>query len=763
MNRAKLLLLLTGLLSFGLAAAWLATGVVTGASVPVTGVPHDAVALPTPGPAPDYTLTARLSAGGSLLQLKDPKLASHLVLLADAAEQAEAAGRSLTAASPAQDLPRELQAMIGAQQLRLTDDGEVQVYVIVDSASADTTEALAALGAQIERVDAEHGIIQVQAPVGSLRQIAALAGVRRVRLPDYAFVNHGSIETEGDAIMNSDDVRSTFGVDGSGFTVGVISDGVDGLPGSQAAGDLPPVDTSTCDVGPGAPDAAGAEGTAMLEIVHDVAPGAALMFGNFSDEFGLGTGLDFNAAVNCLAANADVVVDDIGFFGAGAYDGTSIISQNTADALNGPGPIRGYYTAVGNQAQAHYQDPFVDSGSDITDVDLGAPFPTTFWSLHQYSASGGANGTKHAGLLPAPAEINRLVLEPGGIVTIILVWDDPWGASPNDYDLFFGDGTDLFVCSGDFQGGPPADPIEACSLENFESNDAPIDIVIGNWEDLAVPVEFDLFLLCSGCVTLSNGNRLDFNTPGSSVPNQSDAGGSPVSVVSAGAVRYSTPNTVESFSSRGPTEDDRLKPDVVAPDGVCITGSGGFGQSTCQGTGKRFFGTSAAAPHVAGVAALLLECNPSLDRVGLRDLILNNAVDLGDPGPDNDYGTGRVDALASATASGCGGPTPTPTETPTPTATPTPTDTPTPTATATPTDTPTPTPTPTPPCILGDVNLDGAVTSVDALLIVQFAASLLSSFACPEGADINNNGIVDVVDAALILQFVVCISRAELG
>ena len=56
--------------------------------------------------------------------------------------------------------------------------------------------------------------------------------------------------------------------------------------------------------------------------------------------------------------------------------------------------------------------------------------------------------------------------------------------------------------------------------------------------------------------------------------------------------------------------------------------------------------------------------------------------------------------------------------------------------------------------MLGDVNLDGAVNSIDALFIVQFAASLLSSLPCPEGADINSSGIVDVIDAALILQFV---------
>lgn len=114
-------------------------------------------------------------------------------------------------------------------------------------------------------------------------------------------------------------------------------------------------------------------------------------------------------------------------------------------------------------------------------------------------------------------------------------------------------------------------------------------------------------------------------------------------------------------------------------------------------------------------------------------------------------------------------PTATPTSTATPTITPTPTDTPTPTPTRTPTDTPsvtdtptftptrtptrTPTVTPTPVKPLGDVNDDGAVNSVDALLILQFDADLISAIANLESGDVNLNGRINAIDAALILQF----------
>ncbi len=161
-----------------------------------------------------------------------------------------------------------------------------------------------------------------------------------------------------------------------------------------------------------------------------------------------------------------------------------------------------------------------------------------------------------------------------------------------------------------------------------------------------------MFVICGGCALFLNDAIHNFNTPGSSVPNQSDAGGG---VISAGAINAADPDndTIAFYSSRGPTNDNRVKPDITGIDCVTVTGAGGFGSPFC--------GTSAAAPHIAGIAALLLECNPELlagepgdspsgDRTALRDALLNNAVDLAPTGADHTYGYGRADALASATA-----------------------------------------------------------------------------------------------------------------
>ena len=196
-----------------------------------------------------YSGTVRRSDGGDVAALKDPQLVSQLVLLTDASARARSRGRQLNADSSLAAFPRELQGMIETRRLRLTSAGDVQVYIYVNDTSAATVRALEQSGADIERVEDDLRIIQAQAPIDELRQIAYLPGVSAVRLPQYPITNVGSEQTEGDAVMNSDDVRTMFGVDGSGLTVGVISDGVAGLAASQASGDLPSgaaMDTTTC-------------------------------------------------------------------------------------------------------------------------------------------------------------------------------------------------------------------------------------------------------------------------------------------------------------------------------------------------------------------------------------------------------------------------------------------------------------------------------------------------------------------------------------
>ena len=101
------------------------------------------------------------------------------------------------------------------------------------------------------------------------------------------------------------------------------------------------------------------------------------------------------------------------------------------------------------------------------------------------------------------------------------------------------------------------------------------------------------------------------------------------------------------FSSRGPTLDGRIKPDVVAP-GIAVV-------STRAGTTNGYStlsGTSMATPFVAGLALLLQQQNPTLTTAQVKSILTSTAVDFGTPGADVDYGFGRVDAYAALRAAG---------------------------------------------------------------------------------------------------------------
>ncbi len=118
--------------------------------------------------------------------------------------------------------------------------------------------------------------------------------------------------------------------------------------------------------------------------------------------------------------------------------------------------------------------------------------------------------------------------------------------------------------------------------------------------------------------------------------------------LTVGAVAWAD-DTLEYYSSQGPTNDGRLKPEISGPTRVSGYTYGDEG----------FDGTSASTPHVAGAAALVWEAYPALTREELYDYLINATRDLGPGGPDTGYGFGRL-SLPDAPLGVIGGPTPTP-------------------------------------------------------------------------------------------------------
>jgi hypothetical protein len=348
------------------------------------------------------------------------------------------------------------------------------------------------------------------------------------------------------------------------------------------------------------------------------------------------------------------------------------VSANTAAALNNPSwPIRAYVTAVGNDADEHYIGPYVDSGVDGTSI-AGI---TTPGHLHLFQRT--ADTTDVLGLGAQP--FNLIALPQNGAVTIFLTWDDPFGGSGNNYDMFLvQQSTGRVVASStDVQSGRQ-DPSEVIDYVNPGAADRFL-IVVQNVRGAAQPRNLNIFSFQPECAAAGPAllapprhERHNYNTASRSISAQGDAGGSPVSVIAVGAICSASASaaaafsgapdescldtsnvTPEFFSSRGPTLDGRLKPDITAIDGVSVTGAGSFPTP--------FFGTSAAAPHIGGLAALVLQSAPCLlnrsasnvgavpARTTVRNLLIGKTFPL-NPVPDNIVGAGRADAFNAVSA-----------------------------------------------------------------------------------------------------------------
>ena len=446
---------------------------------------------------------------------------------------------------------------------------------------------------------AEFKIVQGWVAVEKLEVLAGEGAVKRIRPPSYGRSRKaaggqtriGSVNTQGDAVHRCDQARA-MGYTGAGVTVGVVSDGVDGLAQSQASGNVGAVQVLSGGVGD--------EGTAMLEIIADCAPGAALAFSS-----GL-TRLAFIESVNALrSAGASIIVDDLGFVEE-PYFQDGLIALN--DRVAGAAVLR--ISASGNDATGHYQAPFNPGLVD-------------------------AQGARHN--FGAGTTRMRFTASQGPL-TIILQWGNRFGAAADDYDLYaFQAGTNELAGSSIVEQNGDDDPIEFIDL-NCPSPICAGDIQISRFAGAATPLK----VFCFGC------DFAEFNTPEGSIFGHPSV----PEVLAVAASPASEPTALEPFSSRGdvtilfPSPEVRSKPDLTGVDGV-LTSRPGF---------DPFFGTSAAAPHVAGVAALVAEANPSyvlgfpIPSLFFANAMRGTATDLGAGGRDTGFGFGLADALTAVQA-----------------------------------------------------------------------------------------------------------------
>lgn len=180
-------------------------------------------------------------------------------------------------------------------------------------------------------------------------------------------------------------------------------------------------------------------------------------------------------------------------------------------------------------------------------------------------------------------------------------------------------------------------------------------------------------------------------------------------VITVGA---STDNdTVASFSSRGPTGDDRIKPDIVFP-GVNIISCRAKGTSMANVIDDYYTeasGTSMATPHAVGAAALLLQAKPNLRPAQVKELLMATALDLNLE--RNTQGSGRADVYKAFIQL-----VPAPTPEPPPEPTPEPPPEPTPGPAPEPPPEPPPTPSPPEPPPEPPPERDGCLKAIKAVV-----------------------------------------------
>ena len=472
--------------------------------------------------------------------------------------------------------------------LQVDSSGAVLTTVLVREEAGPVD--VAAEGARVHASLGDR--VECRATPEVIERLASQPWVRHIRPVYPPETCAGSVATEGDAIVRADLARR-IGVDGTGVRVGALSDGVYGMEDAQASGDLPEVSLLQT--------AVGAEGTAMLEIIHDLAPGAKLSFATaVASELGMR-----NNIIALANAGCDVIVDDVSYYTEPFFEDGPI--AQAVDSVYRRGVV--YASSAGNAADEFYEAPF-------TPTHDGGRF-------HAWDCIAGE-----------PSDTAMAVNVPGsGYIILVLQWDDPWGASANDYDLHvFLDPALRFEVSlgADPQTGYE-DPIEFVYYANPGESEQLVYLTVELWSGEPRRLKLAAF----------RSNAIEYTVRAGSVFGHHTSHGT----LAVAAVAAATPLEIESFSSRGPVlmgspaTETRLKPDLTATDGVSVTGAAGFPST--------FYGTSASAPHVAGVAALVRSAYPEWTADEVRDVLMRTAKDMGAPGWDGVFGWGMVDAFAA--------------------------------------------------------------------------------------------------------------------
>lgn len=535
------------------------------------------------------------------------------------------------------------------QYLKAGKDGRYSVDIGISGRedAAVVLRKLAELGAVLvspKSTALEYRTVRAKLRLSDLMTMAGLKQVTLVQEAVEALTNVVNV-SEGDKAHAADQARGSFGATGAGVKVCALSDGVNSLASVQASGDLPAVAVLAGQAG------SGDEGTAMLEIIHDLAPAATLGFASaFNSE------ASFAQNIRDLAdpakGHCNIIVDDVLYFDENVFQ-DGVVAQAVNDAT-AAGVL--YFSSAGNSGNK------TDNTSGTWEGD--------------FLASTLANPALLAGVGPLHnfGDGGQSILVTGASTSgALIIWAENFdltgGTASTDYDLYLlnNAGTAIVQSSINRQNGSGGNDraYERVSPITVGQRLVVNRFAVGNTSS---PPMFHLSTL-RGTITSA------LSTSGVTRGHSATADGYGVAATPAGPVRFdnvpplgpfpnsfTASNASESFSSDGPrriilgptgselTPGNRTSTGGVVRQQPIITAADGV--STAAPGFNPFFGTSAAAPHAAAIAALLKSGVPSLTPVQVKNFLTSTAIDIEAPGVDRSTGYGIVMPLPALQAAG---------------------------------------------------------------------------------------------------------------
>ena len=388
--------------------------------------------------------------------------------------------------------------------------------------------------------------------------------------------------------------ESGLSVNGSGIKVGVLSDSFNDLGGAaadEANGALPSTVQVLKDLGSGGTD----EGRAMMQIIHDIAPGASLAFYTaFNSE------QDFANGILALAnAGAKVIVDDVGYFDEPFFQ-NGVVAQ-AIQTVEAAGVT--YVTAAGNEGGNGYQAAWTPISGTFDGVSL-------------------TDAESFGGSLTQTITVNN---EGTGIaIPLVLEWNQAYGAATSDLEILVFHNGSLVDTATNRTSGESTNPWIEYDFAGSGTYQVAVENLSGPNPGLIKEITWG-----DGLPATISGANTGTVVGHAMTPGAITAG----AVSAANTPAFGFTPTSESFSSSGAGTELLFanngtalsSPQLLSP--VAVSGIDDIA-TTVPGGLSDFFGTSASSASLAGVAALILSANPNLTPVQVEQIMEQTALSM---------------------------------------------------------------------------------------------------------------------------------------